>query len=137
MLAPGGRLIMTVPWSARVHHVPHDYFRFTNFGLTSVLNAAGFSVERMDERGNDLAAIANKIIVWVMRLLKPASFASALWMWPLGLCVGLFGFVFLFAAHIALLFNLGSKEDPLGYGVLAKKSVQRGSRFAESSGMLS
>lgn len=121
VLAPGGLLIMTVPWSARVHHLPHDYFRYTNFGLETVLAEAGFSVQRMEERGNDIAAIANKMIVVVMRLLRPARPVRMLWTWPLGLCMGLVSSVFLIAAHIALLFNLGAREDPLGYGVLAKK----------------
>jgi len=121
VLAPGGLLILTVPWSARVHHLPHDYFRYTNFGLGTVLEEAGFSVQRMEERGNDIAAIANKMIVVVMRLLRPARPVSVLWTWPLGLCMGLVSSVFLIAAHMALFFKLGAREDPLGYGVLAKK----------------
>lgn len=121
VLTPGGLLILTVPWSARVHHLPNDYFRYTNFGLRTVLEEAGFSVQRIEERGNDIAAIANKMIVVVMRLLRPARPARVLWTWPLGLCMGLVSVAFLVAAHIALFFKLGAKEDPLGYGVLAKK----------------
>lgn len=121
VMVPGGLLILTVPWSARVHHLPHDYFRYTNFGLGTVLEEAGFSVQHMEERGNDIAAIANKMIVVVMRLLRPARPVSVLWTWPLGLCMGLVASVFLIVAHMALFFKLGAKEDPLGYGVLAKK----------------
>jgi len=121
VLAPGGLLILTVPWSARVHHLPHDYFRYTNFGLGTVLEEAGFSVQSMEERGNDVAVVANKMIVVVMRLLRPARPVRMLWAWPLGLGMVLVSGVFLIAAHIALFFKLGAKEDPLGYGVLAKK----------------
>jgi SAM-dependent methyltransferase len=121
VLAPGGSLILTVPWSARVHHLPHDYFRFTVFGLRNVLGAAGFSVEVIEERGNDIAVIANKMVVVAMRLLSPSRPSRMLWALPMGLCMGLVSGVFLCSAHIALFFDLGAKEDPLGYGVLAKK----------------
>ncbi len=122
VLTPGGVLIMTVPWSARVHHVPNDYFRFTVFGLHSILESAGFSVECICERGNDIAVIANKMVVVSMRLFKIKSPARMLWAWPLGLSMGAIACLFLCAAHVALFFNFGSKEDPLGYGVLAKKA---------------
>ncbi len=121
VLVPGGRLILTVPWSARTHHLPHDYFRFTNFGLRNVLEEAGFLVERLEERGNDIAAIANKMIVVVIRLLKPAKPVHVIWTWPLGIGLGVLASVFLVSAHVAMIFGLGAKEDPLGYGVLARK----------------
>ena len=43
VLRRGGSLVLTVPWSARLHHVPHDYTRFTRFGLNLVLESAGFT----------------------------------------------------------------------------------------------
>jgi SAM-dependent methyltransferase len=46
VLRPGGRLVLQVPWMWRVHEEPHDYFRFTPFGLQHLLQQAGFkSVE--------------------------------------------------------------------------------------------
>lgn len=43
VLRQGGSLILTVPWSARLHHLPHDYSRFTRFGLLALLETVGFS----------------------------------------------------------------------------------------------
>ena len=69
VLRPGGVLLATVPFSARVHHVPYDFHRFTPFRLASLFkNFTSFEVR---ERGDDLAVIANKLIVVAMRLARP------------------------------------------------------------------
>ena len=41
-LRPGGRLLLTVPFAARWHYIPHDYWRFTPSALERLLSAAGF-----------------------------------------------------------------------------------------------
>jgi SAM-dependent methyltransferase len=51
VLRPGGRLLITVPFLYPTHEAPYDFSRFTNFGLTSLLERAGFVVERMDSKG--------------------------------------------------------------------------------------
>ena len=112
VLKPGGSLVLTVPFAARVHHIPYDFHRFTRYRLAQMF--AAFSAVQIEERGNDLAVIANKIIVATIRQLKvlrspllligvPASLAS------------------LAIAHLALGFGWGSKLDPLGYGLTARK----------------
>ena len=121
VLRPGGSLILTVPWSARLHHVPHDYVRFTRYGLDRLLRAAGFPQMRVEERGNDVTAVANKLIVMCIRLLRPPRRIDALWSWPLALITAPVALGVLMAAHASLLLGLGSREDPLGYGVVAVK----------------
>ncbi|WP_210324170.1 class I SAM-dependent methyltransferase [Azorhizobium oxalatiphilum] len=121
VLKPGGRLLLTVPWSARVHHIPHDYSRFTRFGLASRMAAAGFVDVEVQERGNDIAAIANKLIILTLRLIRPKPRVRALWSWPLALLLAPATVGFVVAAHISVRCGLGSKEDPLGYGVTATK----------------
>lgn len=39
VLAPGGTLILTVPFALPIHDAPGDYFRFTRHGLTHLLHA--------------------------------------------------------------------------------------------------
>lgn len=121
VLVPDGQLILTVPWSARLHHIPHDYARFTSFGLVNLLRVAGFSVEVLEERGNDVAVIANKMIVLLARMMKPENRLMIIWTWPLAIFVGISGAFFLLGAHISLFFGMGSRLDPLGYAVIAKK----------------
>jgi SAM-dependent methyltransferase len=121
VLRQGGTLLMTVPWSARLHHLPHDYSRFTRYRLRDMLAAAGFSDVEVAERGNDIAVIANTLLVLAVRLVKPKRMLDAVWSWPLAVLVAPLVGVFLLAAHAALFLGAGSKEDPLGYGVAAVK----------------
>jgi len=43
ILKPGGAMIIQVPWQWWIHEQPHDYFRFTPFGLKYMLEKAGFT----------------------------------------------------------------------------------------------
>ena len=123
VLRVGGSLVLTVPWSARLHHVPHDYARFTRFGLVLLLQAAGFSNIVIEERGNDVAVIANKLLVLTVRLLRPRNLILGLWTWTLALLLAPPTLAALIAAHLAMLLGFGSSDDPLGYGVIAVKSA--------------
>jgi len=121
VLRLGGTLILTVPWSARLHHLPHDYNRFTRYGLKSLLESAGFSILKLDERGNDIAVITNKLLVVMIRLVWPRQLLHRVWSWVLAAMLLPVMIAFLVAAHISMLLHLGSREDPLGYGVIAVK----------------
>lgn len=118
VLRSGGTLVATVPFSARVHHAPHDYHRFTSYRLARMFS--NFDDIKVSERGDDLAVIANKLIVVCVRLGRPS--ASLVWRWPLFLVVAPAALVSLAIAHFSLWLGWGSKADPLGYGVVAKKA---------------
>lgn len=42
ILKPGGDIILQVPWQWWVHEAPHDYFRYTTYGLQYLFKTAGF-----------------------------------------------------------------------------------------------
>lgn len=42
-LRPGGVLYLTAPMAHMEHQTPHDYFRYTSFGLRSLARRAGFA----------------------------------------------------------------------------------------------
>lgn len=42
VLRPGGKLFVTVPMAQSEHQVPYDFFRYTSFGLRSLLSESGF-----------------------------------------------------------------------------------------------
>lgn len=44
VIHPGGNLVLSVPFLARLHEEPHDYFRYTRHGLRHLLTEAGFRV---------------------------------------------------------------------------------------------
>jgi SAM-dependent methyltransferase len=117
VLRPAGTLVVTVPFSARVHHAPFDYHRFTRYRLARMF--AAFGGLEISERGDDLAVIANKLIVICMRLAQPSI--RLIWRLPLLLLVGPAAVLGLCIAHLSLWLGWGSKADPLGYGVFARK----------------
>lgn len=121
VLTVGAKLVLSVPWSARRHHIPHDYYRFTPETLQRLLNAAGFTDVEIHVRGNDVGAIANKLTVLALRLVRCKPSLFALLNWPIGLLCGVLAVSFLVAAHLSLAWGLGSKDDPLGYFVCAHK----------------
>lgn len=51
VLKPGGRLILGVPHLSRRHELPHDYYRFTQEGLSYLVGEAGLTVRRVTPYG--------------------------------------------------------------------------------------
>lgn len=45
VLAPGGRLAVTVPMVGELHEEPFDFYRYTGYGVGRLAEAAGFRVE--------------------------------------------------------------------------------------------
>jgi SAM-dependent methyltransferase len=70
-LRPGGRVILTVPFSARWHYIPHDYWRFTPSALAMVLSAAGLVDVAVHARGNAGTVACAKAMALLLPLLMP------------------------------------------------------------------
>lgn len=51
ILSSGGRIIINVPFMWGVHEEPHDYYRYTEHGLSHLLGKAGFSEIVITENG--------------------------------------------------------------------------------------
>jgi len=117
VVKPGGTFVLTVPWSARAHHIPWDFHRFTRYQLETMLCQAGFVGVEIRERGNDICAVANKLIIIAWRLLVPTKKIYLMWTFPLAMVELLLASIFLLCAHFSLYFDFGSKDDPLGYFV--------------------
>ena len=118
VMKTGSTGIITIPWSARYHYIPWDFFRYTPSSLKTMF--AKFSDVKITNRGTDVTVIANKVIVMFFRNLIPAT----TWKWvfvPIWLLLTpILGLVVLMG-HLSLLFNLGTDEDPLGYTIVVKK----------------
>ncbi|MDB5894054.1 MAG: hypothetical protein JWQ88_1585 [Rhodoferax sp.] len=121
VLKAGAPLLLTVPWSARRHHIPFDFHRFTRERLQLMLATHGFTDITVEERGDDIAVIANKLVVLAIRLLKAVAPRNFLVTLPFGLLFGAFAGLMLAIAHVSLAFKLGGREDPLGYFCTACK----------------
>lgn len=73
VLRDGGRIVLTVPFSARWHYIPHDYWRYTPSSLSNLLGAAGFTDVVVHARGNELTVACAKVMALVLPALFPAG----------------------------------------------------------------
>lgn len=121
VLKPGAILILTVPWSARRHHIPHDYHRFTKERLEILFEKSGFKDIEILERGNDYCVVANKLIVMAIKNFKYINIKNFILNIPLIFLFSSLSVIFLLIAHISLLFENENKDDPLGYFCKMKK----------------
>lgn len=71
VLRPGGRLIVTVPFAARWHYIPHDYWRYTPSSLRNLFEAAGLGETVVYARGNELTVACYKLMALVLPALFP------------------------------------------------------------------
>jgi len=61
-LAAGGRLLVAAPHEWEVHQAPHDYFRYTRFGLAHLLESAGLEVCEMRPAGGYFRLLARRLL---------------------------------------------------------------------------
>lgn len=60
-LKPGGALYLTAPMASPEHQAPHDFFRYTSYGLRSLCRDAGFQDPRIEALGGFPARLAYEI----------------------------------------------------------------------------
>jgi SAM-dependent methyltransferase len=58
ILAPGGRLYVTVPLVWELHELPHDYYRYTSAGLSELMKSAGFDEVTVEARNDTFTTLA-------------------------------------------------------------------------------
>lgn len=114
-LANDGELWITTPFSGRINNVPNDYWRWSEDGLKELLSKSGLTADLILTRGTDIVVLCAKfnflIFRWVRRLITA----------PLAIILGLHLLWWLLPlAHLCLHFDIGSKDDPLGYLVIAR-----------------
>ncbi len=119
VLKKGGKGIVTVPWSARFHYAPYDYFRFTPSSLKYIFS--NFSKMEIIPRGTDITVIAAKIILIYVRNVINKKYLRTLLMSPLLICCAPLILLAILLGHISVLANLGSNDDPLGYTIILTK----------------
>ena len=61
-LAPGAMLLVAAPHEWEVHQAPHDYFRYTRYGLAWLLEQAGFEVCEMRAAGGYFRLLARRLL---------------------------------------------------------------------------
>jgi len=84
-LKPGARLLIAIPQEWEVHQPPHDYFRYTRYGIRHLFEEAGLKVLRVDAAGGYFRLLSR-------RLLNGIQFFKGGWRWllflPAAACLG-------------------------------------------------
>lgn len=71
VMKSGGSLLLTVPFVWDEHEQPHDFGRYSSFGLKALLERKGFAVTQQKKSVNDITAVIQLIILYIYK--KTAS----------------------------------------------------------------
>jgi SAM-dependent methyltransferase len=77
VLRSGGVLVISVPHLSRRHELPHDYFRFTQEGLASLLHDAGFERIAIRPVGGLLGFVHHQVSCVFPGVLAPVPYVGA------------------------------------------------------------
>jgi SAM-dependent methyltransferase len=58
----GGKLLLVVPQDWEVHQAPHDYFRFTQYGIRYLLENAGFTEINIQPGGGFFRLLSRRLL---------------------------------------------------------------------------
>jgi SAM-dependent methyltransferase len=117
ILKPGGVVVISVPHLSRLHDLPHDYYRFTEYGLRYLLGQGGLEVVKLQPKGGLFTFLAHQLstillaVAWTMPLLKLPLLAFNRWVLVLG------------AFYADRLLGTAS-TFPQGYVVVARKPLK-------------
>ncbi|MFT7677799.1 MAG: ubiquinone/menaquinone biosynthesis C-methylase UbiE [Planctomycetota bacterium] len=126
VLKPGGKLLLTVPFSQPLHELPNDFWRFTPSALALLARDAGLEPLSVEPRGNFATALGAMSSQWLLRSIganrRQSDGSVILSRWRSTLLLPLL-------AMIQLLFHLASKitNDTTvvqGYALIARKPAQ-------------
>lgn len=90
VLAPGGRLLLVAPLEWEEHQQPHDYYRYTRFGLEYLLKQAGFSEISIEPAGGYFRLMSRRLFNGLQFFPGPLIFIGAIILVPPALIFPLF-----------------------------------------------
>jgi ubiquinone/menaquinone biosynthesis C-methylase UbiE len=117
VLRAGGRLLLTAPQTNPLHEEPHDYYRYTKYGLAYLAERAGLSVVAVEPMGGAIATVAQQI-VWhaapINRLPRIGPRAY-------GALIAPVQWAALRLDRLAVQYLDGGQESTIGYLLVAEK----------------
>jgi len=89
-LAPGARLLLIAPHEWEEHQQPHDYFRYTRYGLDLLLRNAGFTGIEIRPAGGFFRLLARRLLNALQFFPGPFMLLAAIFFVPPALVLPLF-----------------------------------------------
>ena len=90
VLRPGGRLLIIVPHEWEQHQTPHDYFRYTRYGMRYLLERAGFGAIVIEPVGGYFRLMSRRLLNGLQFFPAPVMVLVASVVAPLALVAPLF-----------------------------------------------
>lgn len=119
VLKPGGFAVVTVPQWNELHEEPHDYWRYTNFGLERLFMEAGFGIELIEPRGGFFAFLGQAVARYLIDAL--GLYESAFWNMILFGPLKVFGHSMLLLDRIFA--SAASRKHTIGWLLVVRKPV--------------
>ncbi|MFM2124505.1 MAG: hypothetical protein RL328_956 [Acidobacteriota bacterium] len=82
VLKPGGRLLIVAPHEWEEHQQPHDYFRFTRYGLQHLLERAGFHDIHIEPVGGFFRLLSRRLFNALQFFPGPLALVAAIFFVP-------------------------------------------------------
>jgi SAM-dependent methyltransferase len=73
VLRPGGKLLLAVPFMWDEHEQPHDFGRYSSFGLRALLERCGFEILTQRKSVADARALAQFGAAWLYKVVVTRS----------------------------------------------------------------
>ncbi len=89
-LAPGGRLLLIAPHEWEEHQQPHDYYRYTRYGLEYLLQQAGLTDISIRPVGGFFRLLSRRLLNGLQFFPGPFMILAALFLVPPALVLPLF-----------------------------------------------
>ncbi|MFT5660628.1 MAG: SAM-dependent methyltransferase [Sulfurimonas sp.] len=70
ILKKGGYIVLQVPWQWWIHEAPHDYFRYTPYGLKYMFEKAGFLDVEVEAQNGFFTTLIVKMNYFSARLIR-------------------------------------------------------------------
>ncbi|MEP7351975.1 MAG: class I SAM-dependent methyltransferase [Acidobacteriota bacterium] len=90
VLAPGGCLLLIAPHEWEEHQQPHDYYRYTRYGLRYLLERAGFTSIDIQPVGGYFRLMSRRLLNGLQFFPGPFLIVAAIFFAPLALVLPLF-----------------------------------------------
>lgn len=70
VLKPGGSVLATIPQTTPLHEEPHDYYRYTKYGIQHLFERSGFTISHIEQEAGYYALIAQLRIRHLIDILR-------------------------------------------------------------------
>lgn len=89
VLRPGGRMLLVVPHEWEVHQHPHDFFRYTRFGVEELAARAGMRVLSLEPGGGYFRLLSRRLLGGGQFFPLPLNLLWWMWVAPMALALPL------------------------------------------------